>query len=52
MPKMYIYMSIGATLTCIAISFHNHCTQLSFKRVMSNFSDEMNKEFELKRKIQ
>ena len=39
-------MSIGATFTCIAISFHVYFTYLSTKHVMSNFPKRINEVFE------
>ena len=45
--KMHIYMSVDVTSTRIAISFHIYCTRFSFKRVMLNFPEGMNKVFEL-----
>ena len=38
-------MSIDATFRCIAISFHIYCTQFSFKHVISDFPEGMNKVF-------
>ena len=39
-------MSIDATFTYIAVSFNIYCTQFSFKDVMLNFPDRMDKVFE------
>ena len=49
MPKKYFCMSIDATFTCnvIKFSFHIYCTQHSFKHVLSNFPEGLNKVFSI-----